>query len=171
MDENKLSLIDTTGLGQIGVALLNKVSDAAGWIVNHDTPRRLANKVFVNDIQNSDLSAFDKHVLLCNMNKLTKEYSNQQNVIKIALESLKSHAQPNKVNDMWISQFMDKARFVSSEQFQLIWGKILAEECNNPDSIPKSLLFTLEQMDKQDAESFIICVPVLYIYIQIRSHI
>ena len=31
MDGKKLSLIDTTGLGQVGVALLNKLGDAVGW--------------------------------------------------------------------------------------------------------------------------------------------
>lgn len=54
----------------------------------------------------------------------------------------------------WLEKFMDKARLVSSEEFQMIWGKILAGECNAPGSIPISLLYTLEKMDKEDAETF-----------------
>ena len=49
---------------------------------------------------------------------------------------------------------MDKARLVSDADFQLIWGNILAEECNKPNSIPKGLLHILEQMDREDAFSF-----------------
>ena len=49
---------------------------------------------------------------------------------------------------------MDQARLISDEVFQSIWGKILAEECNDNNSIPKKLLYTLAQMDREDAETF-----------------
>lgn len=50
---------------------------------------------------------------------------------------------------------MIKARLVSDEEIQHIWSKLLADECNEPNSVPKSLLFTLEKMDKDDAEAFV----------------
>ena len=49
---------------------------------------------------------------------------------------------------------MDKAKLISSKEFQWIWGRILARECNKPGSIPLVLLYTLEKMDKEDAEVF-----------------
>ena len=42
----------------------------------------------------------------------------------------------------------------TDEVFQSIWGKILAEECNDNNSIPKKLLYILAQMDREDAETF-----------------
>ena len=63
-------------------------------------------------------------------------------------------ATPEKVDDYWLEQFMDKARLVSDATFQVLWGRILAEECNKPGSIPKALLHIMEQMDSNMAASF-----------------
>lgn len=49
---------------------------------------------------------------------------------------------------------MDRARLVSSEEFKLIWGRLLAVECEDNGSIPKGLLHILSQMDRQDAQMF-----------------
>ena len=82
------------------------------------------------------------------------EYCNQNNIINIALQSVKPSAQPENIDSYWLAQFMDKSRLVSDSEFQMIWGQILAEECNTPGSIPKALLHILEQMDKEMAEAF-----------------
>ncbi len=39
-----------------------------------------------------------------------------------------------KIEDDWLEQFMVKAGRISSKEFQWIWGKTLARECNNPGS-------------------------------------
>ncbi len=49
---------------------------------------------------------------------------------------------------------MEMAKLISDEDFQKIWGKILADECSDPGTIPKSVLFILQKMDKDDALSF-----------------
>lgn len=153
--ENKYYLIDTSGLGEIGAALVNRVADIGLAFINRDTPSKMADKAFADEIIKSDLSAFEKHALISNMKRLTKEFSNQQDVLKIALDHLNESARPSDVDETFLAQIMDKARFAYSEDFKIIWGKILAEECNEPNSIPKTLLFILEQMDKDDAQSFI----------------
>lgn len=40
--------------------------------------------------------------------------------MKIAIGSLQKEAQPEKIENDWIAQFMDKAKRVSSEEFQWI---------------------------------------------------
>lgn len=49
---------------------------------------------------------------------------------------------------------MDKARLISDKEFQKIWGKILAEECNHPGQLSKQLLHIVSMMDRQDAQTF-----------------
>ena len=149
-----ISLIDFSWIGDVAGKLIDALTKACGWVVNHDNPKRLALKSYIQDIQNSDYPPLEKAALISNAKKTIKEYNNQLSIVSIAAKSLNNNAVPNNVDEDWIALFMDKARFVSQEEFQLIWGKLLAEECNNPKSVPKGLLFTLEMMDREDAESF-----------------
>lgn len=71
-----------------------------------------------------------------------------KNIVQIVLKNLQESANPQKVEDDWLEQFMNKAGCISSKEFQWIWGKILARECNDPGNIPFALLHTLERMDK-----------------------
>ena len=148
------SLISLDALGEVANNLINKLSSATGWVVTHSTPKREAISTYIKGIQESDLDPLTKAVLISNAKKTIEEYSNQCSVVQNAVNSLKPTAKPEKVDTDWINQFMDKARLVSDADFQLIWGRILAEECNNPNSMPKGLLFALEKMDKKDATDF-----------------
>ena len=124
-----------------------------GWIYNNN-PKVIAKNSLIEDVKKSNLPSDEKYILLSNVNRITKEYYNQKNILSIAVEHLNDSSRPDDVDISWLIQFMDKARLVSTEQAQIIWGKLLAEECNNPNSVPKSLLFILEQMDGEDAKSF-----------------
>lgn len=152
MNENN-NLIDLSGIGQIGCSLIERISELCGWLYNND-PKVMARNSFIEDVKKSNLPIDEKCILISNANRITKEYYNQKNILSVAVEHLKESSQPSDVDITWISQFMDKARLVSTEQAQIIWGKLLAEECNNPNTVPKSLLFILEQMDGEDAKAF-----------------
>lgn len=156
----KFSLISFDGLAEIGNNLLNKLSEAIGWVATHDTPTRLATSTYIQDIQNSDYDPLLKAALISKAKKSIKEYCNQQNVVKIAIQAIKSTAKPKDVDDDWLAQFMDKARLVSDAEFQIMWGHILAEECNEPGSVPKALLHIMEQMDKEMATTFLAVASV-----------
>lgn len=135
--------------------LIDKLSDAAGWALNHKNFDRMAEDEFIKGVQNSDLDPVAKAILIRQSRKILKEQSNQDDIIKIALENLKESATPSNVSNDWISQFMDKARLVSDEEFKILWGNILAEECNTPGSVPKALLHIMEHLDKDTAYIFI----------------
>ena len=141
-------------LASVANNLINKASDVAGWVVNHDTPQKEAIKTYIQGIQESDLDPLTKAALISGAKKAIKDYQNQNKIVENAIQYLKPTATPQLVNNDWMAQFLDKARLVADSDFQLIWGKILAEECNAPGSIPKALLHVLEQMDKQHAEAF-----------------
>lgn len=147
-------LISFDGAADVMNNLINKLSNAVGWVATHDTPNRIAVENYIRDIQNSNYDAVTKAALISNARKIIREYSNRNEIVKIALQSISPLGKPEEVEDDWLAQFMDKARLVSDQQFQILWGNVLAEECNAPGSIPKSLLHIMEQMDKDMAESF-----------------
>lgn len=153
MDENN-TIVDVSGLGEIGCKLLDRIFALCGWAYSNN-PKVAAKKYLIEEINKSELPVNEKVYLVSHANKIYREYSNQKNIMDIALSHLEKSAQPEAVDDSWIDIFMDKSRLVSTEQAQIIWGKLLAEEINKPNTIPKSLLFSLEQMDRNDANSFI----------------
>ena len=141
-------------IGPVAKSLVKKLVIAAGWVATQKTDEELARETYIDEIKKSNLSAIQKAALVSNATKIIKEYNNQNNIVRIALENMDPNARPEEVQDDWLAALMDKARLISNEEFQLIWGYILAKECMEPNSIPKSLLSTLEKMDKTDAETF-----------------
>lgn len=148
------SLINFEGLSEIVINFTNKLSDAVGWIANRETPNKLAMNTYIKEIQESEMDPLVKAALISNARKTIKEYCNQNDIFKIAIQSINKDANPQNIDDDWLARFMDKAKVVSSKEFQWIWGEILARECNIPGSIPSILLYSLEKMDKEDAETF-----------------
>lgn len=140
--------------GKVFTNLTDKLSNAVGWVACHETPKRKAVTNYIKDIEASNLEPIVKAALITSARKNIKEYINQNDIYEMALQSLKPTANPIAIEDDWIAKFMDKAKNVSDKEFQQIWGKILARECNTPGSVPISLLYTLERMDRTDAEKF-----------------
>ena len=139
-DINKYSILDIDGAADVANNLLDKLGTAVGWGVNRETPERIAIATYIEDIKNSDYDSLLKAALISQAKKTIKEYCNQKDVVGFAINELREGANPQKVDDDWIALFMDQARLISDEVFQSIWGKILAEECNDNNSIPKKLI-------------------------------
>lgn len=159
------ALISFDKLADVANNLINKLSAGVDWIATRETPHRQAISTYIEEIQNSDINPLTKAALITNAKKTIKEYCNQYNIVEYAINSLTSTSQPDSIDEDWLAQFMDKARLVSNPEFQMIWGKILAGECDAPGSTPKSLLSTLELLDKKTAEKFMAVASVSVWYI------
>ena len=157
--ENKLSLIniDLQPLAAMGTTLIEKLSSAIGWVATHETPKRIALEQYIKDIQNDPrFDALTKAALVSQAKKTIKEYCNQYEVVQFALEysGAETHTYSEQLSDDWIESFMDKARLASDEAIQRLWGRILAQECTKPNSVPKHLLTILTSVDAYLAEAF-----------------
>ena len=148
------SLISFDGAADVLNNLINKIADATGWIATHSTPAREAVNTYIKGIQESSYDPITKAALISNAKKIIKEYKNQNAVVQNAMQFMLPSAKPEEVDEDWMAQFMDKTRLVSNSEIQIIWGRILAEECNCPNSVPKGLLHVLEQMDRKTATDF-----------------
>lgn len=108
------SLINMDGLSDVCNNLIN---NAIGWVATRETPNKTAVNTYIQEIQNSSYDPITKAALISTAKKNIKEYCNQHNVFEIATRSLMPTAKPEEVDEDWLTQFMDKARFVSTEEF------------------------------------------------------
>jgi len=149
---------DVGEVSKAGVALLDRVSEALGWILKPVQIKRIAKAETEasmiraeGEIQITELQrrAFTR--------LLAEESRAQENIEAIAFQAvplLAANAPFQEMNDDWITNFFDKCRIISDEQMQQLWSKVLAGEANQPGSFSKRTVNLLGSMDKNDASQF-----------------
>jgi len=83
-----------------------------------------------------------------------RKQANMESIIAQALPELEQNAEPEQVEDDWITNFFDKCRIVSDQGMQSLWAKVLAGEANSPGSYSKRTINFLGSLDKKDANLF-----------------
>lgn len=85
-----------------------------------------------------------------------KKQNNIDCVVGYAAQSLSSVEQvsDDPVDVDWITRFFDSVADVSSQEMQVIWGRILAGEVNQPGSFSLRTLEIVKNLSKSDAELF-----------------
>ncbi len=145
-------------LADVANNLIDKLANVAGYIVTpkgRRKDRKEAAEYLIEAIKNnSKMSSMEKAAAISNTRKMIKEYCNQADILDIAMPYLNEHSDISLLDDDWIFNYMDKAAKISNKDVQLIFGRLLAEECNNPKSVSKLLINTLSLMDNQSASAF-----------------
>ena len=154
MENGKFSLVSFDGMSEVFKLLINKISDAVGWIAVEGNPKQIAKQVYIEEIKKSDLSPLEKAAAISNAKKTIKQYINQSKTIKMAADYMSDTVNPNDLDDDWISYWMDKVRLISNEQFQLIWAKLLASELEEPGRYTLRFMRFLSELNHSDAELF-----------------
>lgn len=158
----KISVVDLGQIGEPAAGIVNnfidKISGALEWMVS---PKNIkpaiieANKSIIEEISNrQDINPIERAAIVSNYRKIVKEYKNQVDVMRLAVEHLNPNAEPEKVSDDWITFFFEKVKNVNDEYMKMIWGKILAGEFNEPNTYTKQLLHTMSIMDSNIAKRF-----------------
>jgi hypothetical protein len=88
-----------------------------------------------------------------------QELRKQQNIESICAEAVQEMLDETKVSEVkpeadWINRFFEIAENISTEDLQLLWGKILAGEIRDHGSFSLRTLETLKNMSRQEAEIF-----------------
>ena len=115
--------------------VLNKVAGVMGMLFPYAGLKQKAVNLYIEEIEKSDMSSEAKIFTVLNMKKIFKKIKNQKSIADIAMENAKEgtdFSEKSGVSEEWLERFMDSAGFVSSEDIQLIWGKILANEFERP---------------------------------------
>ncbi|MCI7771330.1 MAG: DUF2806 domain-containing protein [Eubacterium sp.] len=147
--------------------VLNKSVGVMGMLFPFAGLKQKAVEMYVEDIEKSDLPAETKVFMVLNTKKTFKKIKNQKAIAEIAMENAKQgtdFTENSGVSEEWLERFMDSAGFVSSEEIQWIWGKILANEFENPGSTPPNMIRILSEITPGLAAAFrFICSMSIWI--------
>jgi hypothetical protein len=84
-----------------------------------------------------------------------KRQKNIESVIRLAAANLKNKDVPNKEADHdFVARFFADVQDVSSEELQLLWGRILSGKIERPESISIRSLSILKNLDRNTAKLF-----------------
>lgn len=145
-------------LADVAITLIDKLSCAAGFIVTPKGRRRDredAVAFLIDEIKNNPaMPPATKAVAISETRRMLKKYSNQNDIINMAMEQLSENAHPETVDNDWIEEFLDRTENVSKKDLQYIFAKILAEECEHSGRVSKRLISILSVMDSKYASWF-----------------
>jgi hypothetical protein len=152
------SIVNLGELSKPADTLIKKVSKAVGGIFAPYQTKRMAKaeaeaaiiqteaKIKITEIHRRAMHRF-----------IEEEAQRQQNIEDItakALPQLEDKADPDSIEDDWVTNFFDKSRIVSDDEMQGLWARVLAGESNAPGSYTKRTVNFLGDLDKTDAEMF-----------------
>lgn len=147
-----------TSLGSVAEKIIDKISNAIGWIVmpkgNHKNLLDAETYLIEQIKEDEKMPLMLKAASISNARKMIKEYENQSEILYEALNYIGENVIPEKVEDDWLSYFFDKAKNVSRSDVQRVWAKLLAKEFNEPGSVSKALIHILSIIDNEAAQKF-----------------
>lgn len=156
-----MSFVEKTGETVLDLAknegIQEKVTGLIGMLCPYLKLRKEAIDLYAEEIKNSDLSTEAKVAALLGTKKTIKKLKNQKKIADIAAINAKEgtdFSENSNVDEEWFDRFMEAAGFVSSEEMQLVWGKILAREFELPGSTPRNMTRILSEFTKSYAEAF-----------------
>jgi hypothetical protein len=88
----------TTSNGAIVVAI-DRIANILEFVLTKDTPKWLAVKGIIEDVQNSNLSPIEKAVITWNAKKIIREHRNQADIARLAIEELSDGTRADEVDD------------------------------------------------------------------------
>lgn len=113
--------------------------------------------IYVSDVEKSNMPSESKVIAVLDAKNKFKKIKNQKRIAGIAIDESKEgtdFTSKSGVNKEWLERFMNSAKFVSDYDVQLIWGKILGKEFENPGSNPPSMIRVLSEITPFYAEIF-----------------
>ncbi len=152
----------------------DNATNLLGMLFPYSGLKKKAVEMRMEQIEKSNLPEETKIALLLNMKKEFKRLKNQKAVAEIAFNEAKEgtdFSEKSGVNDEWFERFMDAAKFVSSEDMQLIWGKILAGEFEKPGSTPPNMIRVLSEMTPKLAQAFRAICSMNVTYFGIKENV
>ena len=164
------------------VKLIEKISDAAGWVAAPYQIERMAERearaakiraesaIEVEDIKRtrnigdaSDISMPTEAEIVDFIkrtgNRVAIEEARRQvimeNIIMKSLRHLQDDtASPERIENDWIVNFLQRCRNVSDEDMQERWARLLASEANNPGHFSRKAVNIFDDLDARAAKDF-----------------
>ena len=151
-------IINIGELSKPATILIEKVSDAVGGLLKPWQIRRVAKAEAdaekIKALAEIETDELRRRALVRFVGEETKKQSNMESITGKATGLLNEDAEPQHMDNDWISNFFDKCRLISNEEMQTLWAKVLAGEANSPGKYSKRTVNFLSAIDKVDATMF-----------------
>lgn len=138
--------------------LIKKISQGTGILPCFLSKKRDKEEAiqFLIDQKKKDPSIPDEAIAyeITKIRENFTRYENQCSIVEKTISELNKQNDPDAVDTNWLSLFMDAAGHISDQDIQKLWAKLLATECNDPGSIPKTLIHTLSFLSPKLARTF-----------------
>ncbi len=138
-------------------AVLDKTSSIMSMLFPYAGLTKKALDMYISDVEKSDMASESKLIAVLNAKNTIKKLKNQKDIAQIAINTAKDETdftEKSGVNKEWLERFMDSAGFVSDEIVQIMWGKILGKEFENPGSTPSNMIRILSEITPVYAQAF-----------------
>ena len=149
--------------GAVGVALVNKISDAVGWYFE---PRRIVRNARAEaeaelvraksnwDVGDLDTAELIKRAEFRSAVEQIAQQANMEAIVSKALSLLREDASPQNMGRDWVVNFFERCRNVSDDDMQELWAKLLAGEANDCGSFSRKSVNVMADLDSQSARVF-----------------
>lgn len=152
------SLVNIGELSKPATVLIEKVSDAVGGIFKPWQIRRVAEAEAeaerIKAVSQIEITELHQRALHRFIVEEAKKQNNIESITAKALPQVEENAEPQNMEDDWITNFFDKCRLISDEEMQVLWSKVLAGQANTPGTYSKRTVNFLSSLDKSDAILF-----------------
>ena len=152
------SLINLGELSKPAVVLIEKISEGVGGIFKPYQLKRVAEaEAEAEKIKaRAQIEITDLHERAIHrwIEEEAKRQENMEDITAKALPQVNEKANPDAMDDDWITNFFDKCRIISDSEMQILWSQVLAGEANVPGTYSKRTVNLLSELDKSDAELF-----------------
>lgn len=157
-DSTGTPLMNVGDLTKPATVLIEKISDAVGGIFRPWQITRVAaaeaEANLVKAQSQLQILGLEERALRRLVKEEARKQDNIESITAKSIPLLRSNAQPDKVNNDWITSLFDKARLVSDADMQQLWASMLAGEANDPGTFSKRTIELVSILDKRDAELF-----------------
>ena len=158
MPDATKAIINFGDLSKPITALIEKLSSGAGILYE---PTRIKKQALAeaeakktHALADIELQDIQKRALERFVREETIKQQNIESITEKTFEKLDDTAKPEDIEDDWISNFFDKVKFISDNEMQELWAKLLAGESNEPGKYSKRTIELIASLDKKDAKLF-----------------
>jgi hypothetical protein len=152
------SLINLGDISRPATVLIEKISDAIGGYFKPHQIKRVAKAESEAEIIRAqaqiEVTDLQRRAMVRWIAEEAQKQDNIENITLKALPELEDSANPQNIENDWITNFFDKCRIISDEEMQTMWAKVLAGEANSPGTYSKRTVNFLDSIDKVDAQLF-----------------
>ncbi|MGZ5444729.1 MAG: DUF2806 domain-containing protein [Thermoanaerobaculia bacterium] len=152
------SVVNLGDLTKPATVLVERISDAVGGLFRPYQVVRMARAeaeaeriraetgIEVTDLHRRAFSRF--------LHEEARKQAHIEEVTRLALPQLDQDAQPEQIEEDWLTNFFDKCRLTSDQQLQELWSRVLAGEANAPGRFSRRTVSFIASLDTMEAQRF-----------------